>query len=246
MASKFKHLVLNGCSYAEMYSAGSGHKDLATRLGMESAQSLALGGSANSRILRTTAKHAHHNTVPTFYLLGLTFLARWELPIAENRRSKDFEGRWINPQAQYGEERQWNWTDEDTAKYTEINFKSVVLAHDDMFEDLIYRCLGLRDFLWSRGHKVLFFNYCDKEAAQSAVQPRFEWFKNHVEFVEQYTWQATPWQHANGVEPTDYFLNKNVDVTKLPPPELAHRASGKHNLINEFLTNYIQQHRILE
>jgi hypothetical protein len=59
------HVVVNGCSYHESYARGQGHLDLAQRLGfidehnIPQASSLAIGGSANSRILRTTLKHSY-------------------------------------------------------------------------------------------------------------------------------------------------------------------------------------------
>jgi hypothetical protein len=77
----YQQLVVNGCSYSELYSTGGGHLDLAARLGIGSAATLALGGSANSRIIRTTLKHSYQTSVPTFYVIGATFLSRNEIPI---------------------------------------------------------------------------------------------------------------------------------------------------------------------
>ena len=82
----------------EVYSAGRGYKDLAERLGMSSSESLAIGGSANTRIIRTTLKHSYQALQPTLYVLGMTFLSRLEIPILENQST--FEGRWTNPQNQ--------------------------------------------------------------------------------------------------------------------------------------------------
>ena len=92
------------------YAAGQGQVDLANQLGIDSAQSIAVSGSANSRILRTTLKHSYATTVPTFYVLGMTFVSRLELPICEEETS--FEGRWTNPQNQeYKSRWQLHWTD---------------------------------------------------------------------------------------------------------------------------------------
>ena len=99
-----KLLVVNGCSYAQVYANGNGHIDLARRLGIvghhniPQAVSLGIGGSANSRILRTTLKHSYITQVPTLYVLGLTFISRLELPICNP--DNEFEGRWANPQNQ--------------------------------------------------------------------------------------------------------------------------------------------------
>ena len=58
----------------EAYARGNGHLDLANRLGIPKAQSLAIGGSANTRIMRTVLKHSYCTDEPTFYVLGMTFL----------------------------------------------------------------------------------------------------------------------------------------------------------------------------
>ncbi len=55
------------------YALGNGHQDLAQRLGIAQAASIAVSGSANSRILRTTLKHSY-TAPPTLYVLGMTFL----------------------------------------------------------------------------------------------------------------------------------------------------------------------------
>ena len=78
---KYSQLVVNGCSYMGSYVNGGGHRDLAKNLGIEEYSSLAIGGSANSRILRTTLKHSYLTDKPTFYVLGMTFIGRSEIPI---------------------------------------------------------------------------------------------------------------------------------------------------------------------
>ena len=67
------NLVVNGCSYMELYAIGKGHDDLAMQLQLNNPVSLAIGGSANSRILRTTLKHSY-TAPPTFYVLVMTLL----------------------------------------------------------------------------------------------------------------------------------------------------------------------------
>ena len=78
---KYSQLVVNGCSYMELYANGGGHRDLAKSLGIEEYSSLAINGSANSRILRTTLKHSYLTNKQTFYVLGMTFISRAEIPI---------------------------------------------------------------------------------------------------------------------------------------------------------------------
>ena len=73
-------LVVNGCSYMHSYASGFGHKELANKLGIPSTVSLARPGSSNQRIVRTTL-HDGYNNEKTLYVIGATFLHRYELPI---------------------------------------------------------------------------------------------------------------------------------------------------------------------
>ena len=84
-----QQLIVNGCSYTHSYALGQGHRDFAHRLGIDKAKSIAVSGSANSRILRTTLKHSY-TAPPTLYVLGMTFLSRLEIPICEPEN--EFEG----------------------------------------------------------------------------------------------------------------------------------------------------------
>jgi hypothetical protein len=57
--NKFKRLVVNGDSYMALYARGNGHVDLAQRLGIETAHSLAIGGSPDTRLIRTCLKDSY-------------------------------------------------------------------------------------------------------------------------------------------------------------------------------------------
>ena len=95
----FSQLVVNGDSYMEVYAQGNGHVDLGQRLGINKCHSMAIGGSPNSRLIRTTLKHSYAAQEPTFYVLGVGFISRWEVAIL-NADDDSFEGRWTNPQNQ--------------------------------------------------------------------------------------------------------------------------------------------------
>ena len=119
------HLVVNGCSYMEAYAQGHGQVDLAERLGIATSESLAIGGSANTRIIRTTLKHSYQTTQPTFYVVGMTFLSRLEIPILENQT--EFEGRWTNPQNQQcAKDWQYGWGQTDTEQDVEQFVANIV------------------------------------------------------------------------------------------------------------------------
>ena len=231
------NLVVNGCSYAESYARGHGHRDLAQLLGLNNPNSLAIGGSANSRILRTTLKHSY-TAPPTFYLLGMTFLSRLEIPICEPEN--EFEGRWINPQNQEFKQRwQHSWTQQDSEQFVETKLKTEVYSILDRIEDLMYRMLAAVTDLQSRGHRVLMFQQADNLYQEYLDDLRLKWF-DRPEIVDGFRWRAIAWQNAQGVQPKDYGPG-----APYVPPEMTHPAVGHHHKLNEYLTNYIQEHKLL-
>ena len=231
------NLVVNGCSYMESYAAGQGHVDLAKQLGLSNATSLAIGGSANSRILRTTLKHSY-TAPPTLYVLGMTFLSRLEIPICE--QLNDFEGRWVNPQNQEFRHRwQLGWTQADSDQFVEIKLKSEVFSILDRIEDLMYRMLSTITDLQSRGHKVLMFQQADNLYLDFLSDTRLSLF-DQPEIVGKFGWRATAWQAKQGVQPKDYGPG-----APYVPPDMTHAAIGHHQMLNEYLTNYIQERKLL-
>lgn len=221
-----------------LYAQGQGHKDLAQRLGIVHSESIAVSGSANSRILRTTLKHSY-TAPPTLYVLGMTFVSRWELPIADGQ--SDFEGRWCNPQNQDVSHRwQHNWQNADSERMIEIKLKSEVWSILDRVEDLMYRILATIDSLHGRGHRVLLFQTADDLHLPYMDEPRFLLF-DQPQIVEGYRWRSVAWQNQQGVTPYQYPAG-----SKVVPREIQHPAPGQHALLNQHLTNYIQQHKILQ
>jgi hypothetical protein len=221
----------------ESYAGGQGHVDLANHLGLTTATSLAIGGSANSRILRTTLKHSY-TAPPTLYVLGMTFLSRLEIPICEPE--SDFEGRWINPQNQEFRQRwQYGWTQSDSDQFVENKLKSEVFSILDRTEDLMYRMLSTIADLKSRGHRVLMFQQADNLYLSLLSDPRLALFAQ-PEIVGKFGWRATAWQAEQGVQPKDYGPG-----APYVPPDMTHPAIGHHQKLNEYLTNYIQERKIL-
>ena len=232
-----ENLVVNGCSYMHSYAAGKGHIDLAKRLAISNSTSIAISGSANSRILRTTLKHSY-NAEPTLYVLGMTFLSRLEIPICEPEN--EFEGRWVNPQNQEFKYRwQHGWSQEDSDQFVETKLKTEVFSILDRIEDLMYRICSTISDLQSRGHKVLVFQQADNLYQQYLSDPRLKWF-DRPEIVEGFSWRATEWQHQQGVKPKNYGPGMPY-----VPPDMTHPEIGHHDRLNEFLTSYIQQNKIL-
>ncbi len=231
------NLVVNGCSYMESYAVGQGHVDLAQQLALDCPVSLAIGGSANSRILRTTLKHSY-TAPPTLYVLGMTFLSRLEIPICE--QLNDFEGRWVNPQNQEFKSRwQYDWTQADSDQFVETKLKSEVFSILDRVEDLMYRMLSTIADLKSRGHRVLMFQQADNLYTNLLNEPRLTLF-DQPEIVGGFGWRATAWQAEQGVQAKDYGPG-----APYVPPDMTHPAIGHHQMLNEYLTNYIQERKLL-
>ena len=231
------NLVVNGCSYMESYALGQGHVDLAQRLSLDNPVSLAIGGSANSRILRTTLKHSY-TASPTLYVLGMTFVSRLEVPICE--QVNDFEGRWVNPQNQEFSHRwQVGWTQSDSDQFVKIKLKTEVFSILDRTEDLMYRMLSVIADLKSRGHRVLMYQQADNLYTDLLDEPRLARF-DQPEIVGHFGWRATAWQAQQGVRPKTY-----PPGSPMVPPDMHHPELGHHQKLNEYLTNYIQEHKIV-
>lgn len=234
------HLVVNGCSYMEAYAAGHGHVDLADQLGMATSESLALGGSANSRIIRTTLKHSYQTAQPTFYVLGMTFLSRLEIPILEDQ--SEFEGRWTNPQnQQFAKHWQYGWGTAETDQFVDIKLKSEIYSILDRTEDLMYRIVSMISDLQLRGHHVLVYQQADDVYRHCIHDPRLDLFRTTANILGGYTWRAVEWQHMQGVPAMDYGSNPIHSV----PDTMKHRASGQHQVLNEFLVDYIKQQQLM-
>lgn len=223
------------------YALGNGHQHLAEQLNIPTASSLAISGSANGRILRSTIKHSYTTTRPTFYVLGMTFLSRDELPILTP--TSDFEGRWTNPQNQ-DFEKLWclPWTRKDTDTYVDLKLKWEWSSILDRIEDLQFRILSAVNDLKSRGHAVLVYNQADDVFRDFYNDPKLKYFSQCVNVVNGYKWRAVPWQHEQGVPGTSY-ADSNMHTV---PPEMVHPAAGFHTKLNEYLTNYVHDNKILE
>lgn len=230
----YQQLVVNGCSYSELYATGQGHVDLAQRLGITHASSLAIGGSANSRIIRTTLKHSYQTTEPTFYVVGATFLSRNEIPILAEY--KQFEGRWTNPQNQQFQS-QWSpeWRQRDTDAYVTLKLKSEMYSTIDRLENLQYQWISFISDLRSRGHGCVVYQQGDNLHLPWMDDSRVQLFGSRPEIVRGYRWRAIAWQHEQGV-PKAY----KSEV----PDEMTHPAPGEHALLNAYLVDYIRTHQL--
>lgn len=238
-------LVVNGCSYMNSYASGAGHRDLATRLNIPQADTLAIDGSANSRILRTTLKHSYMTDVPTFYVLGLTFVQRSEIPICTvDNDNTSFEGRWINPQNQEFDKR-WEhfWNRELSEEFVKFKIKTEVYGLLDRTEDLMFQTLAAVDSLQRRGHNAVVFQQADDGYDCHLNNPRLQYFNTCKNIVQGFRWRAIMYQHELGVP--SITANANFIGPQTVPDNIKHRKPGAHALLNDFLVNYINDHNIL-
>jgi hypothetical protein len=238
---KYQQLVVNGCSYVEAYASGGGHVHLAELLAIPHAQSLGLGGSTNSRIIRTTLKHSYQQAEPTLYVVGMTFLSRMELPILDQADS--FEGRWTNPQNQEFSAR-WHphWTAADTDAFYELKLKSEVYSTFDRLDDLQYRILSMISNLQTRGHGVVVYQQADDLHLPYIDDANFDLLRQTPAVVGGYKWRAVPWQHELDV-PAMYTVPTNNRYGE-PDAAIRHRLPGAHHLLNKFLFDHIGQHQL--
>lgn len=232
-------LIVNGCSYVDAYTQGCGQLDLAKKLNIKQVDSIACSGCNNSRIIRSTLKHSYINHVPTLYVVGMTFFSRWELPV--KREASELDGHWINPQAcSPGLEYLGPWNKKKTELFKTLMFDAYACAFEDSLEDLMYRIVSMVSSLKERGHRALIYNQVESEVKNFVDDPRFKLLKSQY-FVDQFAWPAIIWQHENQVPAQSYAPN-----TQIPPPHLSHRRPGEHDLINQYLTDYIVENKILE
>lgn len=245
----------------EAYVQGRGHVDLGQRLGINTCESLAIGGSANARIIRTTLKDSYRAVVPTLYIIGLTFVGRNELPVmrrlASNDFAEDFEGRWTNPQNQKQQQR-WDhfWSEKDTQTYVDLIRKTEVYSLVDRLEDLMYRTITMVSDLKSRGHMAVVFEQCEEQVSMNIygpnrnqtvlASPDLALLQRIPEIVHGLSWLAVPWQHEQGVPVLDNTVRPEAYNAPPCPPQLKHRKPGEHHKLNEFLANYIIENRLLD
>ena len=222
------------------YARGNGHSDLAEQLDIQSYHSLAMPGSSNNRIIRTTLRDSFVNTSPTLYVIGLTFLSRYELPVNLDRT--EIDGKWLSFTTQGSVYPSTAIMDpcvskKDLESYRDIWLKINLASVDELAEDLQYRLLSMCDSLNHRGHGCVIFNTADAVLDYVLDQPQFVPLKSQHQIIYGLSWRSIPWQFDQGAAwlPTDRALDRNC----------RHVAPGQHQWLNQYLTNYIDEHKII-
>lgn len=230
-------LVINGCSYMNYYHEGGGTQDLADRLGLLEYTSLAKNSVCNSRILRTTIRDMYATDTPTLYVVGTSFINRYELTLLNQ---PDTDGSWVSCNGQPINRLPETYKKE--ALLLDINnfAKSHVnlMNGRDLLEDLMYRLLCLIDAAKNKSHRVLIFNTAEHAVDYYLHEPRYDQMRQTVEIIGGFHWRSIPWQFEQGATypPEDEQY----------PADCRHVSPGQHQWLNEFLTNYIKEYKILQ
>lgn len=215
----------------------TGGPELAASLGISNSLNMSISGSCNSRIIRTTLKDSYCN-VPTLYIVGLTFLTRYELPIGD---ADDNEGKWVSITGQGIANKALDNIHFDSRTLGEFDRywnKSTLFSMPDLLVDLQFRLLSLIDSLQARGHKIIVFNTAESVYSYFIDESRFDYLRQTKHVVNGLSWRSIPWQLEQGAK----YVTNDENL----PFEYRHVAPGQHQWLNEFLTNYITEYKILE
>jgi hypothetical protein len=228
-------LVVNGCSYMAYYHRGGGTEQLAEKINIKQTYSLAENSVCNSRILRTTLKDLYSATVPSLYIVGITFVHRYELTVLKNKCD---DGYWQS----FNGHTTHNVKDcHDLVTLEDLNAYSrawnSIIYDKELFDDLIYRVCSLVDAAKSQGHKILVFNTAE-HLVDFVDFSKYKFLKNKKEIIEHLYWRSIPWQLEQGAD----FPEEDSDIY---PENCRHVRPGDHKWLNNFLLNYIKQHKIL-
>ena len=230
---KFKRLVSTGCGYMQGYAHGQGHVDLAQQLGIAHAHSLSMSDSSNARIFRTVHADSLQNKETTLYVIGLTFLGRWDMLLNQNPTQQ--EGRWTSFQNQQSikDITSTVLTSEEFSVLLDIKIKTEEFSIPDRIWDLSLTLRALIDSLKQRSHGCVIFN-----TAEDLILP---WLDNAEiksilevpEIVKGLKWLSVPYQFDHGVAPSRF------DHANGLPAHHKHTNPGEHDVLNAFLVDYI-------
>jgi hypothetical protein len=215
-----------------------GQTELASKLNISKAENISIPGSCNSRIIRTTLQDSYNNE-PSLYIIGLTFLTRYELPI---RLGEDpNEGKWVSITGNGTA----NFKNFDThidndfiTNYSDLWNRSTLLSLPDLAVDLQFKLISAIESLISRGHQILVFNTAENIYQYFLDESKFNLLRQTTNIVQGLQWRAVPWQFEQGAT----YLPEDEQY----PADCRHVAPGGHRWLNDFLTNYIHEHKIIQ
>ena len=225
---KVDRVVLNGCSY--MWDLSSKLDKFAQVLAITHTKNLVVTGSCNSRIIRTTIKDSYTTSIPSLYVIGLSFLGRTELPISAVDDS--FERSWMSLQNSVPHNATYNdaWAKKDTETFINLKLKSELYSISDRLEDLIYILVSLINDFKSIGHQIVIFRQANDVYCNLFQEKRFNLFQQ-PEIVQGLQWGALLWQFENGAIPDPRDDSLELDIR--------HVLNDQNDNLLHFLSSYI-------
>ena len=230
---KFKRLVSTGCGYMQGYAHGKGHVDLAQQLGIVHAHSLSLSDSSNARIFRTIHADSLQNKESTLYVIGLTFLGRWDMPL--NQDPVHQEGRWTSFQNHHSinDITSTLRTPDEFSTLIDIKIKTEKFSIPDRIWDLALTLRTVIDSLKQRGHGCVIFNTAEDLILPWLGDAEIKSLLEVPEIVNGLKWLSVPYQFDHGVAPSRF------DHANELPTHHKHTNPGEHHVLNDFLVDYI-------
>ena len=236
-------LFVNGCSYMNLYAQGNGHIELASLLGIKESTTIAKPGQCNDRIIRTTIQDMYCTNQKTLYVLGLTFLMRFDLPL--NQHCDVIDGHWITLHEDLIPKQKNLWfpniEQNQLLPYLHLHHRWI-LTHENMcrsvVKDLIGRLATLVAAARSLGHRMLIFRTVESPVWIGLQDQDLKIFTARPEMIQDLAWCSIPWQIKQGAKSPDSDANI--------PRDFRHILPGEHRFLNDFLFDYIKCNEILK
>ncbi len=240
---EINRLVINGCSYLVQYVRGGGHYDLAEQLLPPNSEvvSLCMAGGSNSRIVRTTLEDCYNSTIPTLYVIGVTFMHRFELPIlkVDHKQEKyiGFTDNFKHPTTY----KPFNdgVTINDVKKFNELQLKFNISAEREMIINLVYSLTSLVDSIVRSGHSVVVFNTGEIAFKRYETCNAIQYVSRYKQIVKKLHWYSNEYQFCHGARVDPQDISRNMELI------CKHVAEGEHSILNNFLTHYIKNNDLL-
>lgn len=229
-------LLLNGCSFTKFWFPNRLDKIFLKALGCDSVRNIAVNGSSFQRSMRTTIEWIAQNGDPSFVIVPITFLSRWELAIGD--KDDILEGTWFPING-----IELNYKDVNKSvdidrikKLLELYYGSIpdIRTHwDKGFTEII----ALSSFLEKRKINYLMFDMCNN----------FE--KKHLKGYKGFEKIKLIEQNKKIINLFDFCGNKHMwnsmnDQEKQNTDPLSHHhAAYQYIFLENYLINYLQSQR---
>lgn len=237
-----ERLVVNGCSYMDVYVGGNGHKELGSQLNIPTVLSKAIPGASNQRIIRTTLEDCYNSDTPTLYVIGITFLHRFDLPIIASEHGMD---KWQSFNNISLVDNQFPTFDANIALNDVIEYKKLLskfrtCSGPEVSAECVLTLTSMVDSIINNGHTVVIFNTGDISFRKHTNQPMLQYINKNKHIIDSFKWLSNEYQFDMGARCDP------IDIQRCLPIECRHVMRGDHQYLNEYLVNYIDKHNIMD